>query len=53
MIYEHTWESLDSHQMPEWYEDAKIGLSMHWGVYSVPGWVSRGILNGHGMKAAV
>ena len=39
--YKATWESLDSHKMPEWYKDAKIGLSMHWGVYSVPAWAPR------------
>ncbi len=39
--YEPTWESLDSHKMPGWYDDAKIGLSMHWGVYSVPAWAPR------------
>lgn len=41
VIYQPTWESLDSHQMPKWYDDAKIGLSMHWGVYSVPAWAPR------------
>jgi alpha-L-fucosidase len=39
--YQPTWESLDRHQMPQWYDDAKIGLSMHWGVYSVPAWAPR------------
>jgi alpha-L-fucosidase len=39
--YQATWESLDSHKMPAWYDDAKIGLSMHWGVYSVPAWAPR------------
>jgi alpha-L-fucosidase len=39
--YQPTWESLATHQMPKWYDDAKIGLSMHWGVYSVPGWAPR------------
>lgn len=39
--YNPTWESLDSHKMPAWYEDAKVGLSMHWGVYSVPAWAPR------------
>lgn len=39
--YEATWASLDRHQMPQWYDDAKIGLSMHWGVYSVPAWAPR------------
>ncbi len=39
--YKPTWESLDTHKMPEWYKDAKIGLSMHWGVYAVPAWAPR------------
>jgi len=39
--YQPTWESLKSHKIPQWYDDAKIGLSMHWGVYSVPAWAPR------------
>lgn len=39
--YTPDWESLDSHKMPQWYDDGKIGLSMHWGVYSVPAWAPR------------
>ena len=39
--YEPTWESLAKHKIPQWYHDAKIGLSMHWGVYSVPAWAPR------------
>ena len=34
--YEPTWESLDSRPNPAWYDEAKIGIFMHWGVYSVP-----------------
>jgi alpha-L-fucosidase len=30
------WESLQSYQVPEWYKDAKFGIFIHWGVYSVP-----------------
>lgn len=30
------WESLKGFQIPEWYQDAKFGLFIHWGVYSVP-----------------
>jgi len=41
MPYLPTWESLDSHKMPLWYDNAKIGLSIHWGVYSVPAWAPR------------
>ena len=30
------WESLQGYQVPEWYKDAKFGIFIHWGVYSVP-----------------
>jgi alpha-L-fucosidase len=30
------WESLKSYEAPEWYRDAKFGIFLHWGVYSVP-----------------
>ncbi|HZT98428.1 MAG TPA: alpha-L-fucosidase [Ktedonobacteraceae bacterium] len=33
----HTnWESLKAYHVPSWYEDAKFGIFIHWGVYSVP-----------------
>ena len=41
--YQPTWESLDRHKMPTWYDDAKIGLSMHWGIYAVPAWAPRDV----------
>ncbi len=31
-----TWESLDHYRIPAWYLDAKFGIFIHWGVYSVP-----------------
>jgi alpha-L-fucosidase len=31
-----TWPSLSRYSIPSWYEDAKFGLFIHWGVYSVP-----------------
>lgn len=34
--YEPTWESLDSRPLPKWYDEAKVGIFIHWGVYSVP-----------------
>ncbi|XP_055322101.1 putative alpha-L-fucosidase isoform X2 [Sitodiplosis mosellana] len=34
--YEPTWDSLDSRPLPSWYDDAKVGIFLHWGVYSVP-----------------
>ena len=36
--YSATWASLDTRPMPEWYADAKFGVFIHWGVYSVPSW---------------
>lgn len=34
--YQSNWESLDKKPVPEWYKDAKFGIFIHWGVYSVP-----------------
>ena len=36
--YKQTWESLDSRPIPNWFQDAKFGIFIHWGVYSVPAW---------------
>lgn len=36
--YQPTVESLDRHPLPDWYADAKLGIFVHWGLYSVPGW---------------
>lgn len=40
--YEPTWESLDSRPTPKWFTDAKFGIFIFWGVYSVPAWVTKG-----------
>lgn len=34
--YDPTWKSLDTRPLPQWYDDAKIGIFIHWGVYAVP-----------------
>src|SRR3981189_34450 len=36
--FEPSLESLDKHPLPQWYADAKLGIFIHWGLYSVPGW---------------
>jgi len=36
--YEPTLDSLNRHPLPQWYADAKLGIFIHWGLYSVPGW---------------
>lgn len=34
--YTADWASIDSRAVPGWFEDAKFGIFIHWGVYSVP-----------------
>ena len=34
--YQPTWESVDKRPTPAWFQDAKFGIFIHWGVYSVP-----------------
>lgn len=34
--YEPNWDSIDSRPLPEWYDQAKFGIFIHWGVFSVP-----------------
>lgn len=36
--YDANWGSLDKRPTPEWFLDAKFGVFIHWGVYSVPAW---------------
>ena len=38
--YTPDWDSLDSRPLPDWYDDAKIGIFMHFGPYAVPGMVN-------------
>jgi alpha-L-fucosidase len=34
--FQADWESLQKYEVPEWYRDAKFGIFIHWGAYSVP-----------------
>ena len=40
-LYQPTWESVRSHTVPEWFEDVKLGIFIHWGLYSVPAWAEK------------
>ena len=40
--YEPNWASLDRRPTPAWVIDAKLGVFIHWGVYSVPAWAQKG-----------
>lgn len=39
------WGSLQKYREPQWYQDAKFGIFIHWGLYSIPAfgseWYSR------------
>lgn len=43
--YKDSWDSLTDFKMPRWFEDAKFGIFIHWGIFSVPAfsseWYSR------------
>ncbi|KAJ4431861.1 hypothetical protein ANN_20467 [Periplaneta americana] len=43
--YDPTWDSLDSRPLPQWYDDAKFGIFIHWGVFAVPGFGSEWFWN--------
>ncbi|MBO4752788.1 MAG: alpha-L-fucosidase [Bacteroidales bacterium] len=35
-----SWESLNQRGYPQWFSDAKLGIFVHWGLYSVPAYAS-------------
>ncbi len=34
--YQANWASLKNYKIPDWFRDAKFGIFIHWGLYSVP-----------------
>lgn len=42
MTYQANLTSLRQHPVPQWYQDAKLGIFIHWGLYSVPAWAPTG-----------
>ncbi len=36
--YQPNWNSLNQRPIPAWYDDAKFGIFVVWGLYSVPAW---------------
>jgi len=40
--YQPTWQSLDQRPIPPWFDDAKFGIFVVWGIYSVPAWAPKG-----------
>ncbi len=54
--YLPTWESIDQRPVPEWFKNAKFGIFIHWGPYSVPAyretnyaeWYAHAVMNRSG-----
>jgi alpha-L-fucosidase len=46
--YEPTWSSLSSRPIPTWFTNAKFGIFIHWGLYSVPAWATNSNADGFG-----
>lgn len=40
-MYQPTIQSIQTHQCPEWFKDAKFGMFIDWGLYSVAGWAPK------------
>ncbi len=40
--YQPDWQSIDGRPTPSWWSDAKFGIFIHWGVYSVPAFAPKG-----------
>lgn len=39
-VYIPTLESLQIRETPQWFNNAKLGIFIHWGLYSVPAWAT-------------
>jgi alpha-L-fucosidase len=50
--YQPTWQSLNSRPVPQWFTDAKFGIFIHWGLYSVPSWATNSNADGFGSNYA-
>lgn len=55
------WESINQRGYPEWFRDAKLGIFIHWGLYSVPSysqpdgygeWFYRGLMMGDSLRVS-
>lgn len=49
MRYEPNLKSLRQHQVPSWFNDAKLGIMIHWGLYSIPAYAP----TGHGTSTEI
>jgi alpha-L-fucosidase len=38
--FKDDWDSLKNYRVPDWFQDAKFGIFIHWGLYSVPAYAN-------------
>ncbi|MCD9023765.1 alpha-L-fucosidase [Cohnella silvisoli] len=38
---ERQWSDIDARPIPAWFNDYKLGIFIHWGLYSVPAWAPK------------
>jgi alpha-L-fucosidase len=38
--FEPTLASVNTHKVPDWYDDAKFGIFIHWGIWAIPSFAS-------------
>ncbi|MHA1489599.1 MAG: alpha-L-fucosidase [Promethearchaeota archaeon] len=43
MLYTADKKSIKKHEVPEWFHDAKLGIFIHWGLFSVPAFAVTGL----------
>ncbi len=46
-------ESLKQHEVPKWFHDAKLGIFIHWGLFSVPAFAAEKLTLGESQKRGV
>ncbi len=53
MKYTPDKESIKSHQVPDWFHNAKFGIFIHWGLFSVPAFAKAKLDLGESQKRGI
>ena len=53
MNYTPEKESLKLHKSPKWFHDAKLGIFIHWGLFSVPAYAAGKLELGESQKRGI
>lgn len=53
MKYTPEKESLKQHEVPKWFHDAKLGIFIHWGLFSVPAFAAEKLTLGESQKRGI